>query len=335
MLLAADSIQLSLLLKEVNVVFSSQPALWRRTVSSLCIILSVIIAPISIAGLWASNHITNTDGFVETLGPLANNQGLQDLVAEQVTTSISGKLQIEDNIMAVTGDGLLSQLLPADELANKADEVIQSSTLRIVQSESFAATWQSTLRTSHQTTDRIFNEQGTADLDQAGKLSFRFDDVFAGVTKSLGALGIAGLPAIGNFSWSLDLVQEDALPTIQKVYLLIQSVGPWAIYINGALLLAGVTLAPRYLSKACLWLTATTGLSYIALKTLVPDYIQERLLSHFTRELSRDIFDQVSHGLATGLLVTAIVSAILGVASLPLVRSWSRSQSTHGIAAQQ
>lgn len=304
----------------------SQPELWRRLASSICIIISVIIAPISISGLWASSHITDTDGFVKTLSPLAQNQGLQDLMAEQVANSISDTLQVEERIQTVTGNGLLSQLIPVDDLSDKADEIIGSAVLKIVQSDSFAQTWQASLRTSHETTNNIFNDQSTADLDQAGKLTFHLDDVLAGVTSNLGSLGLAGLPSVDNFSWSLDLVQQSALPSIQKIYLLIQSVGPWAIYVNAALLLAGVVLAPGYLSKACLWLAMTTGLSYLALRTLVPDFIQERLLSHFSRDLARDIFDQVSHGLTTGLLVTAIVSAILGFGSIPLVRSRERNR---------
>lgn len=308
-------------------VFSSQPPLWRRVASSICIILGVLIAPISIGGHWASTHITDTDGFVDTLGPLAENQGLQDLVAEQVTASISDQLQVEDRIKAVTGDGLLSQLIPAEQLADKADQAIEDSALRVVQSDSFAATWQTALRSSHETTDRVFTAPDAGEIDQAGKLTFQLDDVLSGVTKTLSGIGIPGLPSVGNFSWTLDLVQQNALPALQKIYLMIQTLGPWGVYINAAVLLGGVVLAPRYFSKACLWLTVTTGLSYIALRTLIPDYVQERLLSHFSRELARGIFDQVSHGLSMALLVTAIVSGIIGVASVPLVRSYNRHQS--------
>lgn len=297
-----------------------QISLWRRIASIICVSVAVIAAPLSIGSLWGSAHLTDTDGFVKTLGPLAENNDLQQLVSGQVAESISGHLQIEQRLEAITGDGWLSTVIPADEIASKANEAIKSATLRVVESEDFATTWESALRTSHQKTDLIFNGQSSATLDDAGNLTFKLDEVFAGIVKTLTGFGIPDLPTGDSFDWNLKLIQNDALPTVQKIYLAVDSIGPWAIYLNAAVFIAGILLAPKYLARGLLWLAVATGLSFIALKTLIPDFIQERLLSNVNADLARAIYDQITNGLSTSFIVTAVVAALLGVASIPLIR---------------
>ncbi len=305
---------------------SLRPSLWRSVLSTICLVASVIAAPISISAAWAAGHLTDTDGFVKTMSPLAQDQELQELVSEQVAQSVSDHLRIEERLDEVTGTGWLSSLIPTEEIATKANQAIENSALRVVQSENFASLWQTALRTSHQSTDRIFTGQSSASLDQAGNLTFKLDDVVAELSKSLTGLGIPDLPATGNFEWNMKLIQSDALPTVQKAYLLVDRVGPWALYLNAAVLIAGVLLGPRHLSKALLWVALVSGLSFIALKTLIPDYIQERMLSNIDSEVAREIFDQMSSGLATSLTVTAVAAGLLGAASIPLSRKWALHQ---------
>ncbi|UYQ76180.1 hypothetical protein OF385_08890 [Glutamicibacter sp. JL.03c] len=247
-------------------------------------------------------------------------------MSEQVAQSVSGHLRIEERLDAVTGSGWLSSLVPTEEIATKAYETIENSALRVVQSENFASLWQTALRASHQSTHRIFTGQSSASLDQAGNLSFRLDDVVAEISKSLTGLGIPDLPATGNLEWNMKLIQNDALPTVQKAYLLVDRIGPWALYLNAAVLIAGVLLAPRLLSRALLWVSIVSALSFIALKTLIPDYVQERMLSNIDREVAREIFAQMSSGLATSLIVTAVAAGLLGAASIPLSRKWALNQ---------
>jgi len=306
-----------------------QVNLWRKVASITCICVAVIVAPFSIGAAWASGHLTDTDGFVKTLGPLAQNQKLQELVSGQVSESISEKLRIGERLEAVTGSGWLSTLVPAEELASKANEAIEHAALRVVQSENFATTWQSTLRTSHQSTDRIFSGESGASLDQAGNLSFKFGDVLSGVSRTLTGIGIPDLPVADNFEWNLKLIQNDALPTVQRIYLLIDRIGPWAIYLNATLLTAGILLAPKYLAKSLLWLTVATGLSYIAVKTVIPDFVQERLLSNVDRELSKAIFEQTTGGLVTSFGIIAVAAGILGIVSVPLLRTRATEPTNH------
>lgn len=303
--------------------------LWRKIVSIACIVVGVIVAPFSVGALWASGHLTNTDGFVKTLGPLAQNQKLQELVSGQVAQSISGQLRIEERLDAVAGSGWLSRLIPAEELASKANETIENAALRVVQSENFATNWQSALRASHQRTDQIFTGQSSASLDQAGNLTFELDAVFAGISKTLTGLGIPDLPVSGHFDWQLKLIQNDALPMVKQAYLVVGNIGPWAIYLNAALLVAGILLAPRYLSKSLLWLAVVTALGFIAIETVIPDFIQERLLANMDRELARAIFDQITGGLATSFIITAVAAGILGMASVPLLRTRMRELTNH------
>ena len=66
----------------------------RRIAASVCLVLSVLLAPLAIVTTWTKQELLNTDRYVATVAPLADNRGLTDYLAGQVTEKLMTGLNV-------------------------------------------------------------------------------------------------------------------------------------------------------------------------------------------------------------------------------------------------
>ena len=52
---------------------------WQKITSVVLLVIGFILVPLSGIAIWSHNQLTNTDRYVETVGPLASNQDIQEL----------------------------------------------------------------------------------------------------------------------------------------------------------------------------------------------------------------------------------------------------------------
>ncbi|MGX1748275.1 hypothetical protein [Glutamicibacter protophormiae] len=302
---------------------------WRSITASVFLIIGLVLAPVSITGLWATKHVTNTEGFTQTLAPLAKNPQLQEELSGQISQAISNQLQLEERINSLTGDGFVSSLVPSGRIAGKVDGIVNGAVHNLVQSNQFASLWESTLRASHAKTVAILSgNSSTVSLDDAGSLTFQLSNVLGEVVNSLTALGIPGLGALTNLEWDVQIIQSDALPAVQQAYTLIETYGPWLVYVAAGLLVATVILNPRYVTRSLIGLGLVTGLSALAIATLVADYAGEHLFANLDPAVADLIYNQATGSLTGALTTVAVVAAILGAASWPISSILRRRQGT-------
>src|SRR5206468_7646878 len=55
---------------------------WRAVVATLLIVVACVLAPLSVVAVWARNQVTNTDRYVRTVTPLANDPSIQNAIAD-------------------------------------------------------------------------------------------------------------------------------------------------------------------------------------------------------------------------------------------------------------
>ena len=84
---------------------------WRSVVATLLIVIGCILAPLSVAAVWAKNQVTNTDRYVETITPLASDPAIQNAVANKITTEIFARLDVQ-GITNEAVDALAERGLP-------------------------------------------------------------------------------------------------------------------------------------------------------------------------------------------------------------------------------
>src|SRR5229473_3289922 len=88
----------------------------RTMVSALFGAIAVILIAAGILVVWANRTLTDTNTYVQTVGPVIERPELQDFVATKVTNQLLESAPAPD---------MASTLLPADQAAGKTPEQLQ------------------------------------------------------------------------------------------------------------------------------------------------------------------------------------------------------------------
>jgi hypothetical protein len=133
-------------------------SIWRRLAVGLCLLLAAVLAPLSILATWAHDQVSDTDRYVETVAPLADDPAIQDAVVVRISDAITSRLDVravtQEAVDALADRGLppraaasLSALLPA--LSNGIDGFVNTQVRKLVESDQFAAAWEQANREAH------------------------------------------------------------------------------------------------------------------------------------------------------------------------------------------
>lgn len=248
-----------------------------RTIAAVAlVIVGLILAPIAVVSAWARLQLVDTDRFVETFAPLADDPDVQALISDQVTTAIEERVDIPGLTKQVF-DGIRSLDLPPraeDALglleapaAQGLETLVGNAIDRIVTSDAFSEIWRASLVASH----RQFTAAIQGDPDAAlaigdnGTLSIQLGPIIERVKERLTEQGIGFASAIPAIDRSIVIAQADSLVLMQTIYSLAVAAGTWLPFIVLLLLVAGVLVAKRR-SAALVWTAG--GLALTMLITL-------------------------------------------------------------------
>ncbi|MFC5789631.1 hypothetical protein EDM22_16460 [Agromyces tardus] len=245
----------------------------RAAAAIVLVLLGLLLAPVAVVSAWARLQLVDTDRFVATFAPLAEDPAVQAYLADEVTVAIDEKVDI-DGLTKDVFDGLTSLDLPPRAVqalgllegpaAQGLHALLDRVVTQVVQSDAFAEVWAQALRVSH--TQLIAALQGDPNAALAigddGTISVQLGPVIEAVKAKLAENGVAFASAIPVIEKSIVIAQTDSLTLIQTVYTLAVAAGTWVPLIALALLVAGVLVARRR-SRALTWTAAGFALSML------------------------------------------------------------------------
>lgn len=252
-----------------------QPVRARSIIAGILITLCVLIAPLAALGTWARAQLVDTDRFVATFAPIANDPDVQVFIADQAVEAIDASIDI-DGLVGSVFSGLASLDLPPSAqsvlplleapAAEGMRSVLTTSVETLVASPQFAQLWEGTLRETHSRAIAVIQGDPNAALQLAddGTLSLSLATVISEVKTILVAQGFGFAEQIPEIDRSIPIVASDSLALVRTVYQLAVSLGTWLPWLTLGLLAAGVALA-RNRSRALIWGGAGLAVSLLLL----------------------------------------------------------------------
>lgn len=236
----------------------SRPGRARAAVAVLLIILGLVLAPVAAIGTWARLELVDTERFVATFAPLAEDPAVQAFVADQVTAAIEENIDV-DAVVADVIDGIRQLNLPprADSAlvllqapaAQGLRSLIAGTVDDVVASPAFATIWEQSLRVTHARAVAII--QGDPDalltLQDDGTLAVRLDLVIEAVKTELADRGVGLAASIPVIQRQIPIATASSLVLVRTVYQVAVAVGYWLPWAVAALLVGGVALSRRRL----------------------------------------------------------------------------------------
>ena len=297
--------------------------------SGLCLVLGCLLAPVSVASVWVNNFIGDTDAYVETVAPIAEQPAVQAALADAVTDVVLENLDVPQ----LTSDALttLSELedmpprvasaLPA--LAVPISSGIESFTRdqvdKALASPRFATIWAQVNRLAHEQVLRLLEgDQDGVVTAQGDTITLNLGPIVEEVSKQMVDAGFSLAANIPTVDRQFTLVQSEAVTQAQTGYRLLDALGTWLPFVSLVLIAAGVLLARdrwRALLRGALGVTVGMVLLGVALAIARTAYVTTTPADILTPEAAGDVFDLLVRFLRTTLRAVAVLGLVVAVAA--------------------
>lgn len=226
----------------------------RSIVAGALLVVAVLLAPIAVLGTWARLQLVDTDRFVATFAPLAENPQVQSYISDQAMVAIDENVDIQ-GIVDDLADGLTQLDLPP-----RAESAIQLLTVpaaqgirglvddavdKVVSSDVFADVWETTLRETHSRAIAIIQgQEGTAvTLSDDGTIAIELGVVVDKVKEYMLENGFAFAEAIPAIEKTIPLATAESFVLIRTLYQVATAAGYWLPWVVLGLLIAGIALS--------------------------------------------------------------------------------------------
>ncbi|CAB4895910.1 unannotated protein [freshwater metagenome] len=301
----------------------------RSLVSGIALTLAVLLTPMAMMTNWAVVQVDNTQRFVGTLGPLASNPKIQELVINEITNKLDETVNFKKTTAQLV-DGLGSALnlpdaassalgLVSDPLAAGVKGLVHDAVAQVVTSEGFQKAWVRVLTITQQQVTELLKgqETGVLKMDGDGSITLNLKPVISEVKQSLVNSGVAFAAAIPEVDVKVDLGKVPQLALARVVYQVGVGVGTWLPWVVFALYLLGIGLAVRR-ARAILTTSIFVLLSSVA--TLV--------VFSFGRLFAVNAVGD-TYGPTVGVVwdavseyAVSVVSGLIALSVITLVASW-------------
>ena len=229
----------------------------RSIASGVLLALAILLTPTALITNWAAVQVDNTQRFVDTLGPLASNPKVQELVITEVTNKLDETVDFAGTTSSLI-DGLSSALnlptpakkalgLISDPLAAGVKGLVHDAVAKVVKSEGFQAAWTQTLTITQEQVTKLLKgeESGVLKMAADGTVTMNLKPVIAEVKQSLINSGVGFAAAIPEMDLTVELGKIPELAVARVVYQVGVGVGTWLPWVVFGLYLLGFALAVR------------------------------------------------------------------------------------------
>lgn len=223
----------------------------RSVVSLILFLIAALLTPIAVIGHWGHQTVVDSQQFINTVGPLAEDPEIQQAVSDVVSSAI-----IEQVDTAELAGGLLGALIPNDQLTDllsgpiKAgiDSLIRGGVERFVQSDAFQSAWVRINEAAQQGFMAALTGDPTGPVQFEGDLLvLDISTLLQDVQQSLvdEGIAVAGVVTIPESDAQIVLMDSPGLSQVRTIYAFASPILGFILLITAALFTVSVLLASR------------------------------------------------------------------------------------------
>lgn len=228
----------------------------RAFLGILLIVLGTVVAPLAMVAGFAARQVSDTDTFVATLAPLAEDPAVQALIVDEASTAIDQALDT-DALVAELLAGVIDaestpRLAQASELlgpllADQARVAIRSALTAVVESDAFSTVWEQALRLTHAQLVAVMeaDAEGAVAIDDSGVVAIQLAPIIAQLKPALIDAGFTLADSIPEVTATITVAEVPAIAQARLGYSVLTTVGDVLPWIAVVLLVAGVVVHPR------------------------------------------------------------------------------------------
>jgi hypothetical protein len=317
---------------------------WRTIVASLLIVLACVLAPLSVVAVWTRNQVTNTDRYLATVAPLADDPAIQDAIADQITAQVFAYVDIQgitrQTVEVLSSRGLSPEVAAqlqafAVPIANGVQSFTRDQVGTVVASDAFADAWVQANRVAHaELVKALTGEGGGAVTVENDTVSVNLAAFIQTVKQQLVASGFTLAARIPEVNASFVLFQSADITRARAGFNLLNTLGVWLPILTLVLLVLGMYVAKdhrRALVGAGLGLAVSMVVLALGLAVFRAVYLNgvpDDVLPH---DAAAVLYDTIVRFLRLGLRTILVLSLVVAAGAFLSGQSTTAVRTRQGL----
>ena len=155
----------------------------RVTAVTLLFVLGALLVPTAGIAVWSRNTILDTDRYVETVAPLADEPAVIESVATRVTDAIFERVDVESELQQYLPERLV---FAAGPIANQVKSTTHDLVVKVLESSQFETLWEQVNRTASTALVAYVKNEGSSSVSiEDGQLFLDLGPIVESVKQSL------------------------------------------------------------------------------------------------------------------------------------------------------
>jgi hypothetical protein len=180
----------------------------RRRWAKVLAVIGAVLLPIAGLTLWSRNQLLNTDRYVDTMKPLAEDPAVRAAIADRVTQAVTAAVDIEDRAKEALPDRAKFLAVP---IATAAENLIHEVTVNFLESDQFKQLWNEVNRLAHDQIVAIITGKNTDVLQREnGKVVISLRPIAERVEQRLGEIVPIDLSSVDTRRLNTEFVIVDS-----------------------------------------------------------------------------------------------------------------------------
>lgn len=301
-----------------------RPSRGRSVIAVLCLVLAgVLFTPAAVA-YWGHRTLTDTERYVQTVGPLVSSPAVQDAIATAVISALEKQVDVEALLTTALADVVddrprLEMLI--GPIAGAVNGLIEREVREFLASDAFEDLWVAINTRAQQGLMRLLEGESVGAISlQGNQVVLDVSEVIERVRQRLVDRGLTMLQnvPIPDIDKQIVLLESEELAQLRTIYAFANPISRWALPVVGLLFLTSILVAVRR-SR----MTVAVGAVILA-NTLLVAFALDVGRQVFVNQLSDTVFgpastvfyEQLLAYLRRGLRVFAWLSLFIIVAGL-------------------
>ncbi|MEU3911391.1 hypothetical protein [Streptomyces sp. NPDC029721] len=294
--------------------------------ASVLLLLALLLSPIAVVSAWVDDTITDTDRYVQTVAPLADEPAVQNAVNDKLTARVVANVDVK----AIT-EALGRALKQADApplvveksqalegpLKSALTSAVHAVVAKVVASDQFETVWTEANRRAQAAVVNVLTGEGSSAVASKGDtIVLDLGTLTDQLKERLTAAGFEKASAIPEVDKQIPLLKVDKLDKAQNAMRLLNVVGVWLPVVALALAALAIWCAPAHR----VWLMATAigvgvmmGVLLVALAVARRIYLDSVPPATLPPDAAAVIYDTLVRFLresARTLIVVAVVTLL-------------------------
>lgn len=287
----------------------------RRFTALALALIGCLLAILSVVAVWSRNQLLDTDRYLDSVAPLANNAVIQDEVASKVSTAINNQLN-----SAADSRQLPVQLeILTQRLGGRVNTVVERQILAFVRSDAFADIWLEINRIGHEDLVSLLTDEGSSTVEvDNGRLVLNLSSVVQGARDRLAKAGLTVVTSLPPISLVIDIADAKDIEQARTAVTWLNRLAIVLPIVSLALLAASVVVrgsVRRRLVRPALMLAASMVVLWLLIRwgaSLAADQVPTNIASN---EAVHVYYTQLTSLLRHSTVVIGLIALAIAAAA--------------------